>query len=175
MDAEQLLRQLIHAHSCIPHDRSTESLLEAVKIKRTTQYLKVWHDHGKIAGHGNLLVLVAKIYDEAFFYTTEEMRERGVIMDEPSVVEEPHLYLLARCGSSDAEQGMYNGERFLDLLTLGQKVATADWIDIRDVLRFFDGDSPAVQFECGHNRTGHYICTSCTASGSKFDDIPTCY
>ena len=96
-------------------------------------------------------------------------------MDVPSVVEEPHLYLLARSGSSDAEQAMYNEERFLDLLTLGQKVTTPDGIEIRDVLRFFHGDSPAVQFECGHNRAGHYICTSCTASVSKFDDIPTCY
>ena len=61
MDDERLLRQLIHAHSRIPHDRSMESLLEAVKTNRTTRYLKVWHDHGKIAGHGHLLVLVATI------------------------------------------------------------------------------------------------------------------
>ena len=103
MDDEKLLRQLVLAHACIPHDRSTDSLLEAVKTNRTTRYLKVWHDHGKIAGHGHLLVLVASIYDEAFYLTTEEMRERGVIMDVPSVVEEPHLYLLARSGSSNVE------------------------------------------------------------------------
>ena len=63
----------------------------------------MWHDHGKIAGHGHLLVLVASIYDEAFYLTTEEMRERGVIMDVPSVAEK-----LARSDFSDVEQGMYN-------------------------------------------------------------------
>ena len=106
LNDEQLLRQLVSVHAHIPQDRSTESLLKAVKKIQTTRYLKVWHDHGKIAGHGHLLVLVASIYDQAFFYTTEEMAERGVTMDVPTVVEEPHLYLLARSGSSDAEQGM---------------------------------------------------------------------
>ena len=70
---------------------------------------------------------------------------------------------------------MYNEERFLDLLTLGQNITTPDGIEIRDLLHFFHGDSPAAQFECGHNRAGHYICTSCTASVSEFDVIPTCY
>ena len=66
---------------------------------------------------------------------------------------------------------MYNEERHLDLLTLGQKVTIPDGVVIQDVLRFFHGDSPAAQFECSHNRAGHYICTSCTASVSEFDDV----
>ena len=172
MNDEQLQRQLINAQASIPYERSTESLLEAVKTNQTTRYLKVWHDHGKIAGNGHLLVLVVLIYDQAFFYTMEEMAERRVTIDVPTAVEEPHQYLLARSGSSDAEQGMYNEERYFDLLTLGEKVTTPDGKAIQDVLHFFHGDSPAAQFECGHNRAGHYICTS---SVSEFDDIRTSY
>ena len=51
----------------------------------------------------------------------------------------------------------------------------SDGIAIEDVLHSFHGDSPAAQFECGPNRAGHYICTSCTAGVSMFDDLPTCY
>ncbi len=40
--------------------------LESLAAKAlTTRFFKVWHDHGKIAGHGHLLVTVATIYDPA--------------------------------------------------------------------------------------------------------------
>ena len=175
LDSEQLKSELVKVHSHIPQNRSRENLLEAVKANQTTRYLKVWHDHGKISGHGHLLVLVASICYQAFFYTSQEMPQRGVNIDVPTIVEEPQLYLVARSGSSDAEQAMYNEERFLDLLTLQNKISTPDGIAIADVLRFFHGDSPAAQFECGQNCAGHYICTACTASVSKFDDILTCF
>ena len=54
-------------------------------------------------------------------------------------------------------------------------MVTSDGFAIEDVLRIFYGDSPAAQFECGQNRAGQYICTSCTAGVSNFDDLPTCY
>ena len=95
------------------------------------------------------------------------MAQRGVTIDVPSVVEEPQLYLLARSGSSDGQQGMYNEERSIDLLTLQEKLTTLDGAMITDVLLFFHGDSPAAQFECGHIRAGHYIIVNprraCTA------------
>lgn len=98
MDNEQLLRELAIAHATVPHTHTRENILSAVRKNQTTRFLKMWHDHGKIAGHGHFLVLVSSIFDPAFYFTTEEMAQRGVTIDVPSVVEEPKLYILARSG-----------------------------------------------------------------------------
>ena len=73
----------------------------------TTQFFKVWHDDGKFTGHGHLLVTIATIYDPAFYFTSEEMTERGRQMDVQSIIEQPEIHLLARRGSSDMEQSLY--------------------------------------------------------------------
>ena len=70
----------------------------------TTRYLKVWHDNGPIASNGHLLVMVAAIYDKAFYYTVQEMADRGYTLDVPSIVEQPQIHMLLRCGSSELEQ-----------------------------------------------------------------------
>ena len=77
--------------------REFESLTAAAL---TTQFFKVWHDHGKITGHGHLLVT---IYVPAFSFTSEEMAEKGRQMDVQSIVEQPEIHLLARGGSLDEE------------------------------------------------------------------------
>ena len=100
-NTEQLINELVKAHGCIPHDSTR---LEAVKTNQTTS--KIWHDHGKIAGHGHLLVLVASIFYEVFFYTTQEMAQRGIGITVPTIVKELQLYLLACSGSSDTAHTM---------------------------------------------------------------------
>ena len=69
----------------------------------TTRYLKVWHDDGPVS-NGHLLVMVAAIYDEAFYYTRKEMAERGYSLDVPSIVEQPQIHIFLKCGSSELEQ-----------------------------------------------------------------------
>ena len=175
MDETQLVKECKKINIQMTPDCSKHALVQALKSAYTTRYLKLWHDHGKIAGHGHLLVLVSCIFDEAFYYTSAEMIERGTQIDVPTKVEEPQMYLLARSGSSDAEQALYDHDRFIDLLTLKEGVTTPEGIEINDVLRFFHGDSPAAQFESGHSRGGHYICTACTMNANAFDDLQTCF
>lgn len=81
----------------------TEAQIVCLRQEKQTEKRDTSKCGMTIAGHGHLLVLVASIYDEAFYLTTEEMRERGVIMDVLSVAEK-----LARSDFSDVEQGMYN-------------------------------------------------------------------
>ena len=99
------------------------------------------------------------------------MLERGKQIDVPTKVKEPQMYLIARSSSSDAEQALYDEDRFFDLLTLKDAVTTPEGIKIKDVLRFFHGDSPAAQFESGHSRGGNYICTACSMKANAFDDL----
>ena len=46
-----------------------------LKIVSRQRFLKVWHDHSSVSGHG-LLVLASCIYDPALLYTPKEMKER---------------------------------------------------------------------------------------------------
>ena len=71
-------------------------------------HLKIWHDHGKIAGQSYLLILVASIYDPAVYYTPEELVSRSVSLDVTCIVELPEIHFISRCGSSDAEQFTLN-------------------------------------------------------------------
>ena len=78
-----------------------QQLLQACQQQR---YLKIWHDHGPIAGRGHFMVLVACIYDPAFYYTPLELANKGISIDVISTVEKPQLHILAQSGSSDTEQ-----------------------------------------------------------------------
>ena len=144
MDNEQVLRELAIAHATILHDSRREILLNAVK-KRTKQhgFSKCGMTMERLPGMYTFLYWYHQYLIQHSINTTEERTQKGVTIDVPTVVEEPQLYLLAPSGSSDAEQGMYNEERSLDLLTLQEKLTTPDGVVITYVLRFFHGDSPA--------------------------------
>ena len=57
-------------------DDDLKTLQTKLKIVSRQRFLKVWHDHSSVSGHGLLLVLASCIYDPALFYTTKEMKER---------------------------------------------------------------------------------------------------
>lgn len=80
------LREL---HESVDKSLSSEHLREKLKQISRHRLLKVWHDHSGISGHSHLLVLVATVYDPVLYFTTEEMQQKGAIMDVPTVVEEP--------------------------------------------------------------------------------------
>ena len=141
----------------------------------TTRYLKMWHDHSEIAGHSHLIVSVSVVYNSAFYYTAEELEARGVRIDIETVVEQPELHILARSGSSDAEQSAFNSERLECVKQLKHSLDGPNSTQITDVLRFFHGDKPAQQFEAGNNRGGHYPCVTCDAQGDRFNDISFCH
>ena len=161
----------------IGFDSSASLTTKKELLQTCTQqrYLKVWHDHGPIAGRGHFMVLISCLYDPAFYYTPKELADRGINVDVISVVEKPQIHILAQSGSSDAEQMVYNDTRTECLCVLDTPVNTAMGVPITDTLRYFHGDGPAQEFEIGHNRGGHYPCIACHTHVSRFDDLCHAY
>ena len=46
---------------------------------------------------------------------------------------------------------------------------------IADVMRFFHGDGPTIQFEAGNQKGGHYFCPNSDVNYIQTDDINQCY
>ncbi|EDO30338.1 predicted protein [Nematostella vectensis] len=66
------------------------------------------------------------LYDPAFFYTSDEMKEYGHgDVDVISLVEKPHVYIIGRCGSSEAEKLCYIETRVECLMDMGHKCSTS--------------------------------------------------
>lgn len=72
----------------------------------------VWADNSTLLNHGYLLLTVNAVYDEALYFTNKEMEDQGKgNVDVQSLVERPQVYILARCGSAEAEQIAYINTR----------------------------------------------------------------
>lgn len=78
----------------------------------SVRYLKIWHDHLSIAGHGHFLVLVSVLYDSNFYLTTEEVEKNtGKVVDVQSTVEIPEIHILGRSSSSIQDQSLFSACR----------------------------------------------------------------
>ena len=77
MDDAQLVQKCKESNITVEPASNRHVLVQALKSAYTTQHLKLWHDHGKIAGHGHLPMLVSSIFDKAFYYTSAKLLERG--------------------------------------------------------------------------------------------------
>ena len=81
---------------------------DKLKGMERKRHLMVWGDNSTLLNHAHLLLTVSAIYDEAIYYTNEEMKAKGKEnIDVQSPVERPHIYILGRCGTSDVEQLAY--------------------------------------------------------------------
>lgn len=142
-----------------------------MKFERT-RHLMVWGDNSTILNHSHIMYIIKCLYDPAFFFTPEEMKTRGYgEVDVPSLVERPHLYILGRCGSKEAEQLAYVETRQECLDGLPHQVETGDGVKVRDVMRFFHGDGPEQQFESGEQRGGHAGCSGCSGDSRRNRDL----
>lgn len=138
----------------------------------STRHLKIWHDHSTIAAHGYLLVLVSVIFDEAFFYTSKEMKElKNTNIDVPAILQQVEVHILGRSFSSTEDQLMFMEARRECLKEMREKVCTENSVEVIDIVRFFSGDGPAAQFEAGNKQGGTYCCTGCGADSGRFSDI----
>lgn len=63
------------------YDLSQEDLRQKLKNLSQQRLLKMWHDYSEIGGHSHILVLVAAVYDPAFYYTPQEMLQKGENID----------------------------------------------------------------------------------------------
>ena len=154
----------------------TGDKIQQLKDMCRTRHIKMWHDHSSIAAHGYLLVLVSVIYDPAFFYTTEKMKNlKGVDVDVPAILDEAEVHILGRSSSSTKYQLMFIETRRECLKETKEKVCTSNGVEVVDVVRFFYGDGPAAQFEAGHKQGGTYCCVGCGAESERFSDIAYSY
>ncbi|CAH1259109.1 Hypp2154 [Branchiostoma lanceolatum] len=158
----------------VTNGKSEMQLREHLKAVENTRTLTYWEDGASLANHGYILYLVSTAYDKKVFLTKEEYyKKHNVNVNVQAKVEKPELYLIARCGGSDAEQLLYAETRRDDLPSLSIPVQTADGRQISDKLRFFKGDQPSRQVEFGKQRVGHYSCT-CPVDMRSIDDYWKC-
>ena len=130
----------------IPFNDLWQTLRDACR----TRYLKVWHDHSSIANHGYLLVLVSFIYDTAFYYTTQEMKDlKGISIDVPAFVQIPEVHIIAQSSSSTQDQLLFIDVRKECIEEMSDTLKTTAGVEVHDIVRFFYGDGPAAQFEAG--------------------------
>ena len=154
---------------------SVSSMHELKEVCRT-RHIKMWHDHSSISGYGYLLVLVSIVYDQAFFYTNEEMKRlKGVDIDVPKVLDEAEIHILGRSSSSTKDQLMFIETRRDSMNDIHEKLCKSNGVEVTDVIRFFYGDGPAAQFEAGHKQGGRYCCVGCGADSGRFSDIAYSY
>ncbi|KAL5510055.1 hypothetical protein EMCRGX_G005525 [Ephydatia muelleri] len=151
---------------------NTEGMLDTelsmhLKTISRQRYLKVWHDHSSISGHGHLLVTVSCIYDPAFYYSPLEVP--GV--DVQSIVERPELHILGRSSSSLEDQASFNQCRLDCIKELAAPISTSTGVPVKDFLRFFHGDGPAQQYEAGNSVGGRYPCVGCGVESTSIHTL----
>ena len=95
-----------------------------------------------ILSHGYLLFMISIMFDEAVFFTAEEL---NIKEDIQATVEEPYVYMIAMCKSND-EQLAYSSTRLECLAELKEPIMVGN-IAIQDKLRAFHGDGPAAALE----------------------------
>ena len=175
LSTEEIKKILIELHERVELNLTIEELRDKLKKINRTRHLKLWHDHSEIAGHSYLLVLVAAVYDPAFYYTTEEMYGRGTNIDVPTDVEDPQIHILGKSTSSLKDQAQFSEKRRECLASLNLDLRTKSGIPVTDVMRFFHGDGPAMQFEAGNKIGGYYCCVGCDSQSTRFDDLVYCF
>ena len=77
------------------------------------------------------------------------------------------VYIIARSTSSDTEQLCYVETRVECLKDLSETLTSKSGIEVNDKMRFFHGDTPARQYECGQQKGGNYYCAICGASAHR--------
>lgn len=152
-----------------------ESTLEAAKSP-AARFLKIWHDHSSIGGHGYFLVLVSVLYDSSFFLTQQEAASKlGKDVDVQSTVEAPEVHILGRSSSSLEDQALFTACRNECLGKLNTPLKLSSGAQVIDIVRFFHGDGPAQQFEAGNTIGGNYCCVGCGVKNDRIDDIAYAY
>ena len=140
------------------------------------RYLKVWHDHSSVAGHGYFLVLVSVLYDPSFFITQQEASLKlGKDIDVQSTIEATEIHILGRSSSSLEDQALFSACRNECLGKLSSPLSLSSGVQVTDAIRFFHGDGPAQQFEAGNTIGGNYCCVGCGVKSDRIDDIAYAY
>ena len=166
MTSEQLKTRLQLLHEYNGNMTDDELRQHLKKCERTRHWL-IWHDHSSIASSGFMLFLVREVFDPAVHLTSQEYKEKqgGKGVNVLSVIEAPHLYMLGAAGAKDSDQLAFIPTRIECLKELHSTDVQAsdetETIELREKMRFMNGDNPAVEFEDGTQKGGHFGCCGC--------------
>ena len=149
----------------------TEEMRDRLKKLQRQRHWLMWHDHSTIANHGHMLFCVRELYDTAIHLSTQELATKtGKNIDVQATIEEPQLYMLGPSRSTVEDQMQFVPTRQDDLKELKNNLTTESGIEIKDVMRFMNGDNPAAEMEDGTQHGGHYGCPGCDGNiNSSFD------
>ena len=172
MSREELIEKLVQVNAVFSDADDKEVLKAKLKEISHTRHLKIWHDLSTVANHGHLIFMVACLYDPALFYTNEEYeRKTKRKVDVQTIIESPEVYIVARSSSSDLEQLSYVETRLECLEEISLPLATEEGEEIVDVMRFFHGDNPAQQYECGQQKGGNFYCSVCGVHANRVYEL----
>ncbi len=171
-DAEVRSRLIQLGEENNTREESGLEMKERLKAMERKRHLMIWGDNSTLLNHGHLLLTVNSLYDEAIYYTNEEMKAKGKgDIDVQAIVERPHVYILGRCGSSEVDQLAYINTRKACLQSLDIKIVTSNGVEVTDIVRFFHGDGPQQEFEAGEQKGGNAGCASCSGDARKYKDL----
>ncbi|CAB4002167.1 Hypothetical predicted protein [Paramuricea clavata] len=176
MSEEQVKERLVQVNAVFSDLDDVDTLKAKLKDISHTRHLKIWHDLSTVANHSHLIFMVACIYDPALFYTNKEfeMKTKRKV-DIQTIVESPEVYIVARSSSSDVEQLSYIETRVECLEEISLPLPNENGEEIIDIMRFFHGDNPAQQYECGQQKGGHYYCSVCGVHANRVYELDYSY
>lgn len=159
---EELKERLVVLNEVNTSGEFDKLCTQLIEAERTRHWL-LWHDHAGIGSNGLLLFLLREMYDPAVHLTNEEYMAKNNTSKRVDVqveIEQPHLYMMGLCGSSDADQVLFIPTRQESLRGLSMAVQIKV-VTIKDKMRFMNGDNPSVEFEDGTQKGGHRGCVGC--------------
>ena len=149
---------------------SAEEKKEHLKIIERHRHWMIWHDHSSLANSGFMLFLMRQLYDPAIHLTKSEyLQKTGRIIDIQATIEKPHLYILAKARATMEDQLKFISTRNECLQNISESLKV-DGLEIKDTMRLMNGDKPAVEFESGNQKGGHYACPGCDTHMSMVHD-----
>ena len=117
MELSEVQQKLTNLGEFSDNSETLEELLIKLKKMERTRYFAFWHDGSTIGNHSHLLITVNVLYDPASFLSDEEYYLKYKNINVQATIEEPQLYLLARCPSNE-QQILYSEERITDLFKM---------------------------------------------------------
>lgn len=144
-----------------------EDDLRKLLIKSVTQrHILFWIDHASVLSQGHLLMTAKILYDKRFFLTDDEVKGKFNVQQ---LVEDPQVYMLARCRDTLIDKLMYSETRLEDILSVDKPINDEKHgVVIRDVVKFFSGDHPELQTESGQQIGGNFPCNGCQVPAHQF-------
>ena len=162
LSQEEVKGRLAFLNEANTSEEPDKLLTQLKKVERTQHWL-LWHNHAGIGSTEIMLFLVHKMYDTNIHLTSEEYLAKNTNdkkIDVQAEIEQPHLYMIGMCGSSDADQVLFIPTRRECLRDLSKEVQIQD-VKIKDTMIFVNGDNPSIEFKDETWKGGHRGCVGC--------------